>query len=232
MGGQIVKVDLVQDRLELQVPAGHRIDILFDERTQLFRNGIKIPILNLHPEDHASIETTLDGTRVFALRIHIATDLPDGHLHGKVEHFDKATGELSVLLADIKEPVTLIAGKDTPIARVGETNFVAHNAGASDLISGSLVDVSFRSTNGHPGSATRISILAVPGSKFTFSGTLSFLDIRSGRLSIQGASDRDVDVSFDSSQFPQSKELHQGMTVTVIARFDGQRYVATDILLP
>ncbi len=229
VGGEIQKVDLVRDQISLKVPAGHVIKILFDERTEVFHNGKKMSILDLHPEDHASIETTLDGTRIFALRIHTASDLPDGRLHGTVERYDAATGELRLALSHIRESVSLMAGKDTPIARVGDKEFVAHNSGAADLIAGSLVDVSFKSTKGHPGAATRVDILAVPGSEFVFEGTLSFLDLRSGRLSIQGASDRDMDISFEPSRFPVSEDLHQGSSVKVSARFDGSRYLATSI---
>ena len=67
MGGQIDKVDLVRDQLLLKVPGSHAVRIRFDERTQVYQNGKKMSVLNLHPEDHASIETALDGTTIFAL---------------------------------------------------------------------------------------------------------------------------------------------------------------------
>ena len=34
--------------------------ILFDERTQVYRDGVRIPLRDLRPEDHASVQTILE----------------------------------------------------------------------------------------------------------------------------------------------------------------------------
>jgi len=229
MGGEIEKVDAVRDQLALKVPGGHAIRILFDERTQVYENGKKTSLLNLHNEDHASIETTLDGTAIFALRIHMLSDLPDGQLQGKVLSYNPTTGELKLLVTDSKDVVTVVAAEGTPVARVGQAAFSEQKAGSADLVHGSLVDVTFKAArNGH-GQATRIDVLAVPGAEFVFRGDLLFLDIRSGRMSIADASDRPMDVAFEPSRFAVSHDLHEGAVVKVTARFDGTRYVASDI---
>ena len=150
MGGEIQKVDMVRDQLMLKVPAGHTIKILFDERTQVFQNGKKISMLDLKPEDHASVETTLDGTAIFALRIHMMTDLPDGELRGRVERFNPSTGELKLVIADTKDAVTIVTTPATPVARVGQSDFTAQKAGFADLIPGSMVDVTFKSGKSGP----------------------------------------------------------------------------------
>src|SRR5438445_8913653 len=51
MGGEIQKVDLVRDQLALKVAGGHSINILFDERTQVYHDGKKMSVLNLRPEE-------------------------------------------------------------------------------------------------------------------------------------------------------------------------------------
>jgi hypothetical protein len=229
MGGEIQRVDPVRDQLRLKVPGGHTITILFDERTQVYQNGKKIPILSLHPEDHASIETTLDGSDIFALRIHMLSDLPDGHLHGKVISYDRHIHELKLLVNESNDAVTLVTTEATPVARVGQIAFSAENFGSADLVHGSLVDVTFRAGKTGPGVATRIDVLAVPGAEFIFRGNLSFLDLRAGRMSIADGSDRPMDVSFEPSQFPVSHDLQEGSLVKVTARFDGSRYVASHI---
>ena len=147
MGGQIQKVDMVRDQLALKVAGGHAINILFDERTQVYQDGKKISVLNLHPEDHASIETTLDGTAIFALRIHMLSDLPDGQLHGQVLSYDRQTGELKLQVADSTNAMTLIVGDGTQIARVGENAFTQQKSSSADLVRGTLVDVTFKAGN-------------------------------------------------------------------------------------
>lgn len=229
MGGEIQKVDMVRDQLSLKVPAGHTVKILFDERTQVFQNGKRISMLDLHPEDHASIETTLDGTDIFALRIHLMSDLPDGHLHGKVERYNSSTGELKVMLADTKDSVTLIASQTTNVARVGQSEFASQRTGTADLMPGSLVDITFKAGKGGPGQATQIDVLAVPGAEFTFRGNLTALDLRAGRMSIADDSDRPKDVAFEPGRFQITHDLKQGALVKVKARFDGTRFVASDI---
>src|SRR5579863_1204224 len=71
LGGAIHDVDPVLDRFSLRIVGEKPITILFDERTQVFLDGKKIPLLDLRPASHASVQTILDGTSVFALSVHI-----------------------------------------------------------------------------------------------------------------------------------------------------------------
>jgi len=229
MGGEIEKVDGVRDQLRLKVPGGHTVTVLFDERTQAYQNGKKISVLSLHPEDHASIETVLDGTAIFALRIHLLSDLPDGHLRGQVVRYDPIAGELKMRVDQSNQAVTVRAATGTPIQRVGQVSFTQQPGGPADLVAGSVVDVTFKSGKAGPGIATSVNVLAVPGSEFMIRGSLSFLDLRAGRMTIAESPDHSIDVSFDASHFPVSHELHEGLTLRLATRFDGSRYVATQI---
>ena len=231
MGGKIEMVDLVRDQLTLTVAGGHSIKILFDERTQVYSDGKKISVLDLHPEDHASIETNLDGTAIFALRIHMLSNLPDGEIRAKVLNYDRATGRLKVLIAASNEPLTLVAAEGTPIMRVGQKQFTEQKGGFADLVQGTLIDVTFKGGKTPPAAATRVEVLAVPGANFVFRGRLTFLDFPSGRMSIENGSDRPADISFEPARFDVSHELHQGSVVKVTAYFDGNRYIASAISL-
>jgi len=231
MGGEIEKVDLVRDQLSLRVAGGHIVKILFDERTEVFQDGKKISVLDLHPEDHASIETNLDGTAIFALRIHMLMNLPDGQIQAKVVEYNRTSGQLKVRIAASNEPLTLLVTEGTPISRVGQKQFLEQKGGLADLVQGSLVDVTFKSGKTGPGTATHIDVLAVPGAEFVFSGNLSFVDLRTGRLSIASDADRPTDIAFEPGRFDVSHDLHQGSLVKVTARFDGTRYVASSISL-
>lgn len=233
IGGEIREVDPVRDQLTLKVFGnGASMKILFDERTQVYRNGQKIPVLSLHPEDHASIETTLDGTKIFALRIHMLTQVPEGEAQGQVLSYNPGTGELTLNATLSRQSIKLRVPAGTPVARVGQKTFTAEG-GTFDLARGALVNVKFQAGSGNgQGVATHIDVLATPGSAFVFGGNLSFFDLHAGRMVILDPNDNEsYQVSFDASRFPESRELHEGSRVRVTANFDGSRYVASAITI-
>ena len=69
-GGAIRHIDPVRDQFLLDIYGERPMKVLFDERTQVYRNGVKIPVHDLEAADHASVQTALDGTRIFALSVH------------------------------------------------------------------------------------------------------------------------------------------------------------------
>src|SRR6266849_5987302 len=71
IGGSIRQVDGVRDQLTLNIFGGHAMKVLFDERTQVYRDGQKTSLRDLRAGDHVSVETMLDGTTVFARSIHM-----------------------------------------------------------------------------------------------------------------------------------------------------------------
>src|ERR1700733_119541 len=77
-GGEIRSVDPVLDQLTLNVYGARPMRMLFDERTEVYRDGKKISLRDLGATEHASIETTLDGIKVFAVSIHILSHMPEG----------------------------------------------------------------------------------------------------------------------------------------------------------
>lgn len=234
IGGQIRKVDPVRDQITLKVFGGNdTMKILYDERTQVYRNGERIPVLTLKPDDHASIETTLDGDRVFALRIHMLSQLPEGECQGQVISYNAGAGVLVINASLSRQPIRLRVPNGTPIGRVGQSGFAGGQRGMDDLERGTLVDVKFNAAgrNGE-GVATHIDILATPGAAFTFSGNISLLDVHDGELTIVDPRDNQTyQFSFDPIQFPIAHKLHEGAMVRVTANFDGSRYVATQITM-
>src|SRR5579871_689240 len=84
IGGTIRNLDLVRDELSLAVYGQRPMKILFDERTQVYRDGVKVPLRDLHPEVHASVQTALDGSNVFAVSIHVLSEAPEGDCRGRV----------------------------------------------------------------------------------------------------------------------------------------------------
>jgi hypothetical protein len=232
IGGAIRSINPVLDQFTLHVFGGGSMKILFDERTEVYRNGVRIPVLDLSPIEHASVETTLDGTKVYAMRIHMLTKFPHGECTGQVMSFEPQSGILEIRAALSPQPIVLQVPPGTPVVRVGQTVFQAGGGGMADLAPGSLIDVDFSANGSGRGVATHIDVLATNGADFIFGGVLTFLDVPNGRMTILYPRDgHRYQVSFDPAQFPVSRQLHEGSHVRVTARFDGARYVATGITL-
>jgi hypothetical protein len=230
IGGTISNVDPIADRLNLKVFGGRSMKILFDERTQVYRDGVKTSLRDLHANDHASVETMLDGTTVFARSIHILSRSPQGECQGQVMSYDPGTGELTVNESLSSESIRLHVPAGTAIVRKGQAASANASGGISDLVKGTLISAEFVSDNKGQGIASQITILAIPGSAISFSGNVSFVDVRSKQFVVADAqSDESYKISFDPASFPVTRNLHEGAHVKVTAEFDGTRYVAREI---
>ena len=226
MGGEILDVDPVRDQFTLSVFGQRRVKILYDERTQIFLDGNAIPLRDLHPLDHASVQTVLDGTDVFALSIHILSRSPEGEFQGHVLSYNPETNELTVGAALSHLALKLRVPVNTRVVREGELS----PSGLSDLAKGSLISVKFESDKKGRGIASEITILATPGSATVFSGNLSHLDLHSGLLVLVDPIDeKSHEIFVDFARFPASRNLHDGDSVRVTATFDGTRYSANVI---
>jgi hypothetical protein len=232
IGGQIRNFDPVKDQFSLQIYGQRPMKILFDERTQVYRDGERIPVRNLGPEEHASVQTTLDGASVFAVSIHILSESPEGECEGRVIRFSPDKGELVVASQMSPAPVTLFVPANASVARVGEAEFTAHPSGSSDLVTGSLVSASFESDAAHRNVATQIKVLAVPGAAFAFTGNISYLDMLSGVMDLVDPRDgKSYRILFDSARLPASQSLRPQSNVTVTATYDGTQYAANTITM-
>lgn len=231
IGGAIGRVDPVRDQITLRLfGSNDTMKILYDERTQVYVNGKRIDVLDLKPETHASVETTLDGTRVFALRIHVLTSLPEGDCRGVVLSYDAGSRRLVVDSTLSHQAVRLDVPSGIPIVRVGQQEFASGQSGVGDLMHGSLVDVKFQSGQKGRGVATHIDVLATPGSQFSFTGQISLLDFSSGRLGILDPRDNQTyEFHFDPSRLHSARQLHEGSHVKVSAQYDGSQYQVVDL---
>jgi hypothetical protein len=230
LGGEIRNFDPVRDQFLLRLYGQRPMKIWFDERTQVYRNGEKIPVRELGPEDHASIETILDGDNVFAVSIHILSASPEGECEGRVVRYNPDAGELVVASQMSPAPVTFLVPANTSIARVGEGEFTTRPSGLSDLMTGSLVSVSFTAAPARRNVAKEIKVMAVPGAAFEFSGNISFLDMHTGTMVIVDPRDeKSYQIHFDSARLPASATLRPQKNVTVTATYDGTGYAASAI---
>jgi hypothetical protein len=232
LGGEIRYVNPVRDELILRVFGQRPVKILFDERTQVYRDGKKIPLRDLRYADHASIQTVLDGTDVFALSIHILSQSPEGDYQGRVLSYNPSTTELTISSVLSHQPMKLLVPADTKVVREGQPAFTAGQHGLSDLVRGDLVSVKFEAGKAGRGVASQIAILATPGAEFVFIGNITALDTHTGTLVlVDPRDDKSYQISFSSARLPVSKNLHVGDHVIVTADFDGARYVARAIAM-
>jgi hypothetical protein len=230
LGGEIRSVDPVLDQFTLRVFGQRPLKILFDERTQVFRNGEKISLRDLHPEEHASVQTILDGANVFAVSIHMLSQLPESECQGHVLSYNPDTRELSVGSSLTRDPIRLLVRDNTPVVRQGQGGFTSASAGSADLVNGALVLVNFDTNGKGQAVASRVTVLARPGSDFVFSGKLSSLDLHAGLLVLVDPRDeKNYQISFDPGRNSASQNLHNGDQVRVVASFDGSRYMAKEI---
>lgn len=232
LGGQIRNVDPVQDQFQLKAFGEKPMKIMFDARTQVYRDGKRIPLRDLEPEERASVQTVLDGTKVFAISIHILSQAPEGECEGRVLTFNAATRELAIRSNLSPEPIKLVVPDATPIIREGQPSFTSGHSGSTDLVDGALVSISFESSSGGRSVANRVAVLAVPGYDFVFSGNVSSLDMSLGTLVVLDPRDeKSYQIHFDPGRIPASRSLHPGSEVSVTANFDGTQYVANQITI-
>lgn len=232
IGGAIRGVDRVRDQFTLDVFGGRTLKVLFDERTQVYRDGLKGAMRDLRAGDHASVETVLDGTTVFARSIHLLSGSPEGECQGQVMKYDPADRELTVRDVLSRGPVRMRVPVGTAIVRQGQAVSASADLGSSDLVTGTLISVRFQSDNKGRGVASQIAILATPGTVFVFVGNVASLDLHSGLVVlVDPRDDKHYDIFFDPARFPMSRELHEGVDITLTAEFDGSRYVAKAITI-
>jgi hypothetical protein len=163
LGGTIVSVDSVRDRLIFQAFGGGRSSVLFDERTRVFRDGRRGSLDELRKGERAYVDTVLDGTDVFARNIRLA-GTATGESTGQVLGVEPGSGELTLRDPLSPEPVTMRLNADTAIIRGNQKATVA------DLRPGTLVALSFAGGGDVP-TVRQISILAAPGAAFVFSAS-------------------------------------------------------------
>src|ERR1700739_3652477 len=230
LGGAIRDVDPVLDRFTLGIAGEKPMKIFYDERTQVFVDGKKISVRDLRPAEHASIQTTLDGTSVFAISVHILSRLQQGDYRGQVLSYNPANGDLELVGGQGGEPIRVLVSSDTKFIRTGQGSFTSSQSGPSDLQKGALVSIQFEPDGKGRGTATEISLLAIPGSQFVFTGNLMALDMHTGTMILlDPRSNQSYQIEFNSGSMVSFPNVHAGDRVRVVAEYDGTRYLAHNV---
>ena len=103
------------------------------------------------------------------------------------------------------------------------------NTTSGALRPGALVAVKFSPRSRTSGTAEEVSIIAEPGTSFTYFGRVTHLDLRSRLLAIENQADaKTYEVRLDPSvSVPDN--LLVGSQVTVVATFEGKDYRAQSV---
>jgi hypothetical protein len=218
VGGTIQHLDRVRDRVTLRVFGGGKSSALIDPRTQVYVGDKQGSIVDLHEGQRAYLDTILDGSTVFARVIRVGNTPDMGSSQGVVEDYRQDRGELTIRDGLSPMPIRI---RLTPSTKFTEGNRMLP---ASSLRTGSLIKVAFDSQGSGHDVAREISILAAPGTHYTFSGEIIHIDLRTGLLVINSPDRKTYEIYLDPSVSPDN--LHAGAEVTAVTDFENARYVA------
>ncbi|HEX6905035.1 MAG TPA: DUF5666 domain-containing protein [Terriglobales bacterium] len=223
VGGTVHSIDQIRNRFTVQPFGGQAMKIFFDERTHIYRDGVPSTQLMIRKGERVYVDTMLDGTKVFARNIRVVTGTQAADSRGQVTRNDAASGRITVQDELSAQPVTF---------RVTPATVVKGSSGASTLAQlqpGSLVTVKFSPERGNHDVAQEISVIAAPGSVFTFYGRITYLNMSTRTLAVANESDKKTyDIKFTPTAV-DSQMLGEGKLVLVKARFNGTGYTADNV---
>lgn len=223
VGGTLEKLDRVRDRLTVRVFGGGRTTALIDPRTKVFRGTKEVTIADLREGQRVYLDTILDGSTIFAKNIRLDAVAAVGESRGVIVKYREDRGELSLRDSIAPFPIKVRLSSSTQFTQ-GD-----RNVPASTLVPGTLVDVTFTPEgNGHD-TAQKISILALPGTRYIFSGQVVHIDLRTGLLVLNSSTDHKTYEIYLDPSFRPDDSLQPGSTVTAVTSFQDSRYVTRNL---
>lgn len=225
VGGTLEHLDRVRDQLTVRVFGGGQVKALFDPRTHVYRGTKEVTLADLHQGERIYLDTILDGSNVFARNIRLKADAAVGESQGVVLRYRANRNDMTIRDGLSPAPVQVRLSPSTKFLQGGR------QVASSVLVPGTLVAVTFDSQgNGHD-VAREISILALPGTRYIFSGEVAHLDLRRGLLVLNSSTDhKTYEVYLDPSSTPDDN-LQPGAVVTAETNFENSRYVVRNLTI-
>ena len=226
IGGTVVRVDPIRDRMTVRAFGGRDVEIDYDVRTRVVHGTSPAAIRDIRPGTRIYADTILNERRIFAKTLHIDTSTILGETRGQVISYDAERRMVKVRDIISSQPLTFRLSSQTNI-RAGNQPLQS-----SSLTEGTLVQIMFRSVADGPSAAEKIDILAQPGSTYTFSGQIAVVDLRDQHLTLytsSGNGENTFEVGLKSLPAQDRARLKQGLDVIVHARYDGRRYEAQSV---
>ncbi len=224
IGGTVVNLDGVMNRMVVQPFGGkHKMKVRFDTRTHFYRDGKPIQQREIQQGQRVYLDTMLNGDKVFAKSIWIQTAAEGGIGRGQIVDFDVERKLLTVRDELSDQPVKLQLTAATVVHKGDQP------ASLNDLTQGALVTLGF----GTQRELREITIVATPGTVFSFAGRVTYLDLSRKLIALHNDSDgKSYDIFLDAVATNILRQLREGQNVTLSAVFDGTRYSARQIDLP
>jgi hypothetical protein len=224
IGGTVVNLDPVMNRLTIR-PFGDKdkMRIAFDTRTEILSKGQPVTQSALQKGERIYVDTLLNGTTVFAKTIQIDNKSAAGSGRGQIVAYNPASGILTIRDELSDQAMRFHLSPETVIRSDGQTRTSA------DLVAGSLVSLTFDAQQNRD-VVREVSLLAKPGSKFSFFGPITYVDLSRKLVAVDNRED-DKNYEIHLSAMPRTmlRDLHEGTVVAISAVFDGSQYVARDL---
>lgn len=223
IGGTVVSLDEIMNRMTLQ-PFGtkRKMEVRFDTRTHFYENGKPITEKEVKQGQRIYLDSMLNGTKVFAKTIWIQTAMDSGIGQGQVIDFDSSHQVLTVRDELFSEPLKLHLTSATVIKKGDQPG------STSDLQSNVLVALTF----GPQREVQQVTVLATPGTSFTFAGRVTFIDMSQKLIALDNRSDgKKYDVYVNAIPDSILRQVREGSELSVSAVFDGNQYDARRVEL-
>lgn len=224
VGGTVNKVDLVHDQLVIRVFGGKDLQLSVDPRSSVLQDNRPITLSQLRPGMSVSVDTLADGRVLFAKTVRVNTSSNPAEIRGQVTSYDSsrqiATVHDELYPSEVKVRLTPHT-KFTKDGRAIE---------AKTLRTGDLVRVVLSNAQQSSDAADTIEIVAEPGNRFVFDGTLAAIDLRMHTMTILNKTDGAMhEVSIGPLDQETLRSLREGAEISVETQFDGTRYVARSL---
>lgn len=224
VGGTISNIDRVNDELTVRPFGGAPMRVLFDGRTLVWRNGVKVSTRELRAGEKAYVDTVLDGSSVFAKSVRVLSQGTSGEARGQVVSFDPSRGELTLNDGLSPQPFKVRILPGTKVMRNDR------ETSTNLLQPGTLVVVAFSPGQGTRVAAQQVTVVAEPGTSFAYIGRVMALDLRAGTIVVMDPRDKKTyEIRFDPGSIKIDGDLQLGSEVIVEARFDGTHYATNAI---
>jgi hypothetical protein len=223
IGGTVVSLDQVMNRMVVQpYGAKQKMQVRFDTRTRFYRDGTPVTQKDVQQGQRVYLDTMLNQDKVFAKTIWIRTSTEAGVGRGQIMAFDTQKKILVVRDELSSQPLKMSLTSSTVVRRGTQPSSL------NDLKEGTLVAVSF----GPQKELHEITLLASPGTVFTFAGRLTYVDLSRKLVAINNRSDnKSYDISVEAVGPNVLRQLREGVEANISAVFDGNGYSARQLTL-
>jgi hypothetical protein len=201
------------------------MQMAFDTRTRFYRDGKPSTQRDMKRGERVYADTMLNNGKVFAKTIWIETTAPTGDARGQVLEYDPQTSTMTLRDELSSQPVKFHVDPKVVVRQETQTRSL------SDLRPGSLVSLIF-DAQGRRGSVREVTLLAQPGTAFSFFGKITYMDLSRRLIAIANDMDnKTYDIYLEALPNSVLRDVRQGSEVGVSAVFDGRHYVARSIEL-